>query len=306
MEKNFDSNIMNYAEFINAVKRSAESVAGEGGSVSITHVIKNNGCEYDGLVILRKGYSMSPTIYLNGYYEQYCNGKDFDSIFEGIKELYMNNKDRLSIDTERFKSFEGIKDRIAFRLVNYNANQKLLSLVPHKRILDLAMIFYCIIEKTHDSNATALIYNANMHHWNVSEEEIYTAAINNSPKLLPPRMIEMSQLIQAYDDGNSITINEEQVDNCHLYVLTNDNRINGAACMLYENVLKDFADKINSNLYILPSSIHEVIILPEYAMFSKNELVKMVREVNSEGVSKDEILSYKVYEYDRVTGELSM
>ena len=73
-----------------------------------------------------------------------------------------------------------------------------------------------------------------------------------------------------------------------------------------KNMLKDFADRIGSNLYILPSSIHEVIILPKFAMFNKQELINMVRDVNSEGVAVDEVLSYTVYEYDRETGELSM
>lgn len=69
MEKVLCSNVMGYAEFIEKIKKMSESVAGEDGSVQVTHVIKNNGCEYDGLVILKKGSSISPTIYLNGYYD---------------------------------------------------------------------------------------------------------------------------------------------------------------------------------------------------------------------------------------------
>lgn len=300
---------MGYTEFVEKIKKMAESVAGKGGSVQITHVIKNNGCEYDGLVILRKGSMISPTIYLNGYYEQYCRGKSFESVYEGIKELYLFNKDRLSIDTKSFLSFEGVKDTIVFKLINYNANRKLLSLVPHKKILDLAMVFYCMIEKNDEGNTTALIYNSNMSHWNVKEEDVYRTAMNNTARILPASITEMSRLLETYDDYDKIEnigLDKEDIENCQLYVLTNDCRINGAACMLYENMLKDFADKIESNLYILPSSIHEVIILPKYAMFNKQELVNMVREVNSEGVAIDEVLSYTVYEYDRETGELSM
>lgn len=308
MEKVLCSNVMGYAEFIEKIKKMSESVAGEDGSVQVTHVIKNNGCEYDGLVILKKGSSISPTIYLNGYYEQYCRGKSFESIYAGIKELYLFNKDRIDIDTKSFMTFEGIKDKIVFKLINYNANRKLLSLIPHKKILDLAMVFYCMIEKGAEANTTALIYNSNLGHWNVREDDIYRAAMNNTARVLPASITEMSQLLETYEDYGKVDmgITKEEIESCQLYVLTNDCRINGAACMLYENMLKDFADRIGSNLYILPSSIHEVIILPKFAMFNKQELINMVRDVNSEGVAVDEVLSYTVYEYDRETGELSM
>ena len=148
---------MEYSEFVEKIKRMSESVAGTEGTVQVTHVIKNNGCEYDGLVILRKGCKISPTIYLNGYYEQYCKGKSFESVFSGIKELYLFNKDRISVDTDSFATFNGIRDKVVFKLINYNANRKLLSLVPHKKILDLAMVFCCMLEKNEEGNTSALI-----------------------------------------------------------------------------------------------------------------------------------------------------
>lgn len=104
--------MMNFEDFKKVIMKKAEPVAGEGGTVDITHVIKNNGCEYDGLIILNKGSVISPTIYLNDYYEQYVNGKSIDSIFAGIKELYYLNKDRLSVDTQSLMSFEGIKIKL--------------------------------------------------------------------------------------------------------------------------------------------------------------------------------------------------
>lgn len=308
MEKSLCQDVMEYSEFVEKIKKMSESVAGTEGTVQVTHVIKNNGCEYDGLVILRKGCKISPTIYLNGYYEQYCKGKSFESVFSGIKELYLFNKDRITVDADSFATFNGIRDKVVFKLINYNANRKLLSLVPHKKILDLAMVFCCMLEKNEEGNTSALIYNSNMNYWKVKEEDIYRAALNNTARILPAGITEMSKLFEAYDDHDKmdVCIDSQEIKDCQLYVLTNDCRINGAACMLYENVLKDFADSIESNLYILPSSIHEVIILPKFAMFNKQELVNMVREVNAEGVAMDEILSYTVYEYDRETGELSM
>ena len=115
--------------------------------------------------------------------------------------------------------------------------------------------------------------------------------------------IEMSELIKYVDTAEGrYSLDDPWCSN--LYVLTNKSRINGAAGIMYEGVLKKLADKLESDMYILPSSIHEVIILPKSTMFNKEELMAMVRDVNTEGVSKDEVLSYTVYEYDRNTEEL--
>ena len=91
-----------------------------------------------------------------------------------------------------------------------------------------------------------------------------------------------------------------------MYVLTNESKLNGAACILYENVLYDFAQKLGADLYILPSSVHEVILLPKLSMFEKDELVNMVKEVNTEGVAADEVLSDHVYEYNRTERLITM
>ena len=180
----------------------------------------------------------------------------------------------------------GIKrSKIVYKLINYNANRKLLSLVPHKKILDLAMVYYCILGDIEDGNATALIYNSNIKNWHIKEDELYRTAVSNTPKLLPVKIYEMSELIKYVDtEEGRYSLDDPWCSN--LYVLTNKSRINGAAGIMYEGVLKKLADKLESDIYILPSSIHEVIILPKSTMFNKEELMAMVRDVNTEGVSK--------------------
>ena len=176
----------------------------------------------------------------------------------------------------------------------------MLAQVPHKRILDLAVVFYCLLDNGDGKSATALIYNNNLKNWNVTIDDVYKAALKNTPDLLHCRISSMSSLF----DKCGVNVDGKEVDlkdyvPSDMYVLTNETKINGAACILYDNVLYDFAQKLGKDLYILPSSIHEVILLPKLPIFEKNELVNMVREVNTEGVAADEILSDNVYEYNR-------
>lgn len=298
---------MEYKEFMEYIKMNAGYIAGEGGNITINHVIKNNGCEMDGLVIMEKGKDIAPTIYLDSFYELYTNGENIKSIIRQIEVIYEQNKNNVTFDVNILKHFDTIKDKIVYKVVNYRSNEKLLEQVPHKRILDLAVVFYCLLDNEYGRSATALIYNNNLKNWNVTIDDVYKAALKNTPDLLHSKISSMAALFEKC----GVNVDGEEVDlkdyvPSDMYVLTNESKLNGAACILYENVLYDFAQKLGADLYILPSSVHEVILLPKLSMFEKDELVNMVKEVNTEGVAADEVLSDHVYEYNRTERLITM
>lgn len=298
---------MEYKEFVEYIKMNAGYIAGEGGNITINHVIKNNGCEMDGLVIMEKGKDIAPTIYLDSLYELYTNGENIKSIIRQIELIYEQNKNNVTFDVNILKHFDTIKDKIVYKVFNYRSNEKLLEQVPHKRILDLAVVFYCLLDNEYGRSATALIYNNNLKNWNVNIDDVYKAALKNTPDLLHSKISSMAALFEKC----GVNVDGEEVDlkdyvPSDMYVLTNESKLNGAACILYENVLYDFAQKLGADLYILPSSVHEVILLPKLSMFEKDELVNMVKEVNTEGVAADEVLSDHVYEYNRTERLITM
>lgn len=298
---------MEYKEFVEYIKMNAGYIAGEGGNITINHVIKNNGCEMDGLVIMEKGKDIAPNIYLDSFYELYTNGENIKNIIRQIEVIYEQNKNNVTFDVNILKHFDTIKDKIVYKVVNYRSNEKLLEQVPHKRILDLAVVFYCLLDNEYGRSATALIYNNNLKNWNVTIDDVYKAALKNTPDLLHSKISSMTALFEKC----GVNVDGEEVDlkdyvPSDMYVLTNESKLNGAACILYENVLYDFAQKLGADLYILPSSVHEVILLPKLSMFEKDELVNMVKEVNTEGVAADEVLSDHVYEYNRTERLITM
>ena len=298
---------MEYKEFVEYIKMNAGYIAGEGGNITINHVIKNNGCEMDGLVIMEKGKDIAPTIYLDSFYELYTNGENIKNIIRQIEVIYEQNKNNVTFDVNILKHFDTIKDKIVYKVVNYRSNEKLLEQVPHKRILDPAVVFYCLLDNEYGRSATALIYNNNLKNWNVTIDDVYKAALKNTPDLLHSKISSMAALFEKC----GVNVDGEEVDlkdyvPSDMYVLTNESKLNGAACILYENVLYDFAQKLGADLYILPSSVHEVILLPKLSMFEKDELVNMVKEVNTEGVAADEVLSDHVYEYNRTERLITM
>lgn len=300
---------MEYREFLENVRKEVESRYDSNVSVTLNHVMKNNGTELDGITIMEKDKNIAPTIYINSFYDRYREGVSLKAVVSEIIRIYNQNKNSININADYFENYENVRKTIVYKLVNYQKNKKLLEDVPYKRVLDLAVVFYCLIEQRKGVSATALIHNEHLRIWNVTEDEIYNDALKNTPVLLAGSIVPMSKILSEIA-GTAQADNDEKV--CKytgediLYVLTNSSRVNGAACILYDNLLKKFANDVHSDLYILPSSVHEVIIVPKKNAFDKSELADMVREVNEQGVSQDEILSDNVYEYNRKNGLITM
>ena len=300
---------MEYREFLENVRKEVESRYDSNVSVTLNHVMKNNGTELDVITIMEKDKNIAPTIYINSFYDRYREGVSLKAVVSEIIRIYNQNKNSININADYFENYENVRKTIVYKLVNYQKNKKLLEDVPYKRVLDLAVVFYCLIEQRKGVSATALIHNEHLRIWNVTEDEIYNDALKNTPVLLAGSIVPMSKILSEIA-GTAPVDNDEKV--CEytgediLYVLTNSSRVNGAACILYDNLLKKFANDVHSDLYILPSSVHEVIIVPKKNAFDKSELADMVREVNEQGVSQDEILSDNVYEYNRKNGLITM
>lgn len=300
---------MNYEDFLTAVCEAVKLKFTEGGKVTINHVIKNNDTHLDGLVIMEDNSNVAPTIYLNDYYEQYCEGRQFEEIIDCLIQVYEKNKDVFTFSPDIFSNYEYMKEKIVYKVINYDKNKDLLKDVPHKRILDLAVVFYCLIEQREDVNATAMIHNSHLKSWGITENDLYNDAIKNTPLLLKSTIRPMSKILKEMLDEEGKSSDEDLVfsaQNGDMYVLTNSSKMNGAACMLYDSVLERFANVLGTDLYILPSSVHEVILLPKNDTYNKDILAQMVREVNMEGVPSDEILSDNVYEYNRKDGLISI
>lgn len=324
---------MDYEEFISCVKNGMSDILGEDVKVKVHKVLKNNDIELDALTVLKNDSNMSPTIYLNYYYDEYTGGRDIGDIVNEIYGLYEEHSKKLNFDMDVFSDFEKIKSRIAFKLINTKSNAKLLKDIPHVHFLDLSIVFYCLLDNEYVGTATALIHNIHKDMWNVSTEELLKIAKENTPRLLEYELKNMNELIREilvddlqktiyerddrYDkncfnpgpeevaDGlmKNITGAKEQIA---MYVLTNRQRTNGAICMLYDDVIKNFAEKINSDMYILPSSVHEVILVPAAEGIFEKELTDMVREVNKEELDRIDVLSDHAYYYCRETDEITI
>lgn len=324
---------MTYEEFIDYVQRGIEELLDNGNIVRVHKVLKNNNVELDALTVINKDSNVSPTIYLNQYFDDYMKGLELKYIVQEIYNLYEEHSKKIDFNVDIFKDYNKICNRIAFKLINTKANERLLEDIPSVPFMDLSIVFYCLLDNNKMGSATALIHNVHMDMWNVTVRELFRRAKENTPLLLKYELRNMNEMIKEMlicDLQETIYEKDGRYDmNCGMpepevvadglmrdiiddknavamYMLTNRQRTNGAICMLYDNVLSDFAKELKKDLYIIPSSVHEVILVPIDDGITREELTKMVKEVNENELDEIDILSDHVYHYNHKSKKISM
>lgn len=300
---------MEMREFANVVTGKLQERLCENAVMKINTVLKNNGLVLTGLSINEDSVNISPTIYLNNYLEDYESGvMTLDNIVDDIYDIYKRNKMKRSVDMRFFMNFDKVEDRIIFKLINAKMNEQLLRDVPHIKYLDFAIVFQCLISEEEYGNATILIHNAHLKIWHTTVEELHQKALINTPRLQKCNIVNMRDVLIEMMMTNEMENADcsEIPDSFPMYVLSNKARVQGASCILYPNVLKQFAEKINSDVYVLPSSLHECILMPATGKEDAAELKNIVCQVNREQVEREEVLSDSVYLFRRDCNELEI
>lgn len=271
-----------------------------GLEVRSQEVRKNNNVIVHGINIMERDSNISPVIYMEHYHEAYEQGVEIDEIVEQIYEVYQREKLDATFDVKWFKEWENVKGQVAYKLINYMENVELLESIPHEKFLDLVKVYYVSVDCEKLGKGTILIHNSHLDMWGISAEQLGAVADENTPKLLPAEigsMYEVMKSILGYEM-------EEDFKEYPMYVATNSYKTFGAAVLCYPNAIKDFAEQLESDLFILPSSTHEVIIVLPKDDDSSEALKEMVCEVNSTMLQSEEILSDSVYYYSRETDTL--
>jgi len=293
---------MNYQEFVGSVTGFLRESLPCDTELNLVPLQKNNGVIMDGLSIRKKGQHVAPTIYLELYYKEYLAGRSLHHIYDQILECCEDLSFMERFDVDFFTDYEKIRPTIVYKLIHYEKNRELLERVPHLPFLNLAIVFYCLLNDTPVGNATVLIHNSHMQMWNITCSRLYEDAKNNTQRLLPAELKTMAEVIRELSEG----LEEPENKEVPMYVLTNSRRTLGAACILYEGMLELGRKTVGEAYYLLPSSVHEWILVPESVVTDRGELLSMVRDINVTQVRSTEVLSDQIYFYSPDSGQISL
>lgn len=257
-----------------------------------------------------EAFKASPTLYIENMYADYVKNWDFAETMKQAASDMVSMYRAMSAELSKITlDYAGAK--IIMTLINTEQNKEFLKQVPHREFEDLSIVYRHVLSIGKDGVHSIIINNHYADKIDMTEDQLHDAAVFNTKRLFPPVVKSMSDMIR--DMFRSENVPEEAIDKMvdneaegrGMYVITNDHTFYGAATMLYEEELHKLAEKIGSDMYILPSSIQEVIAIP-VSEGDPYKLAEMVEEVNMCAVDLEERLSNQVYHYDKDLRQLTL
>lgn len=273
--------------------------------------VKKINRSLDGLTLVRNEAvkNVSPTIYINDMYETYLKTEDLQEVLQSAAQTMEKAFDEVSVVGNL--DFDSAKDNIVFQVINTMQNEEMLKDMPHREFQDLSIIYRWIVKMDEQGIQSSVVRNNFANQLGMTEEQLFKCAVENTRRILPPTVKSMNDVMKEMfmADGMPVKIAEMMIDEVSadkmMWVISNDKRINGAGSMLYEDNLHKLAMKLETDLYILPSSIHECIAVST-DMGDPYELAAMVNEINMGEVDISERLSNNVYYYDREARKITL
>lgn len=305
---------MDYGKFISEIQEQLTRYLPEqyqDSEVSVHKVKKNNDTEVMALVLRRPEKAISPQLYLEQAFEQYQNGTPMGKILEELADSYLHSSNVEMPDVSGLVSnFEKVQGLLRLQLINKEYNREMLQNTPHKDLenTDLTAVLRIHLAAREVGEATILVCDAMLSNWKKTMDDLYPAALQNTISASPARIDSMMHiLMEGLSEVSACNETENfQIEPYEQYVLNNSSGIHGAAVLLYPDMLERLAQGAGANLYILPSSIHECILMQDTGELDARELQAMVMSINQGVVAPEERLSDEIYYYDKEEHCLSM
>lgn len=266
--------------------------------ISCTQVPKNNGNQ-DALVIREEGKIVSPTIYMDGLYEDYLRIGSMEAVMQHVSEVYQREI------PFQINSAKDILDKPAFvTIVNKETNEELLSNCPHLDYGDLAVVARLQVLE----DGTVTVTNAILDKMGLSVDELFDKAIRYTKENMEPLVTPISdKLLGVGGTGCKMNSPEElsRLDSSELlFIISNESLLYGGAALIFQDQIDNVATALGGDIYLLPSSVHELICVSAESA-RQEHLLEMVKDINKTEVKPEEVLSNSIYKYETATKKLT-
>ena len=261
------------------------------------HRMEKLGLAYDGMTVVRSGQRAAAAVNLTAFYDMYQEGRTAGDIIHEMADVAAMQAPQMEYSV--FSDYEAAKDRLVIRVTNKETNADVLAGMPHKEVEDLAITYHVLVNQDQNGIASAPVTDDLLRHYGVTAEQLHEDAIANSQRMLPAQLDSMqNMLFGMMTPEASDTLRDEPYPGSTMLVLTNNVQLNGAAALFYPGVMDQAAERLGGDFIVLPSSTHEVIMIPADGMTDFRSLEQMVKDINRSQVAPEERLSDHVYHYD--------
>ena len=302
---------MDIKEFIEIVKEELPDFLPDEVYKDLTiddvEVSKMNDQKLHGLTFRPRGSDAAPTLYVDDLYERHQNGEDLGFLLIDLAERYEAARNA-PVPPDIDINWEKVRDNLSLRLLEKNRNIDFLSNMPYADVGNgLALIVDINMPGDMDGDWRIAVNHGVMEALKVDKETLFFTAMDDALVNDPPVLNDMTQALFSPDKDNLLDRSDplEPADIGGMYVLTTETANLGAAALYYPNVKEKAAELLGSGYYVLPSSTHEVILVPDTAGHNEKDLCDMVKQANRTVVEPKDVLSDSVYHYDRDSRSLS-
>ncbi|WP_026518431.1 DUF5688 family protein [Butyrivibrio sp. MC2021] len=282
------------------VKRALEEKTDSQYSVEL-HTQEKMNETYDALTIKPEDSEIGVSLNTDSLYKAYSDGMDYDRIVSetvGRAESALANRPDFNIDA--FKDYDKMKETLAMEVVSAERNADLLETVPHKNMEDMAVVYRFVVSSDVGETGSVLVTNKMLDQYGITPEQLHADAMKNAPEVRPMEIKGMGEVLaeqmgieNAEMLGFAIPPEQDQ-----MLVASVKGNVHGAGVLAYEDFMDKASDRVGGSFFILPSSIHEILIIPDNGQFDLKSLENMVREVNATTVDPVDKLTDNVYHYD--------
>ena len=295
-----------YVLFGQSLCEQIRTLLGDGFETELTQVRKNNGVMKDVLNVRKENSECVPCFYMDEMFHSYCLGERVEALADHVRNIVLGESPTIKEQVEIYTQREWIEKHLFIRLIHFEKNKEELEQAVYVRFLDLAAVFYVLTEDSEEGVKSFRLPKKIWESLGFGEAEAYFSVIAKNTRRLFPERLEYVEYMVLESVEKRLQIQlplreiihrpDRKLRNNQLYVLTNHRKINGAAVILYPEMLKELSNRFLGGFYIIPSSVHEVLLLKEEEM-GEERLNMMVKEVNENQVEPEEILADHVYYY---------
>ena len=281
------------AAFAEDLKTNLQKLGIE-ADVSEHHIEKLND-SYDALSVTPKGSSIGVNANLDEIFHAMERGRDYSEVLSGVTESLKGSLEHMpKFQVSDLTNYAEMKNRLAMEVVSAERNAKMLQDVPHEQMEDIAVVYRLVLDSSKDASSTVLVTNDLMDKFGITHEQLHDDAMKNAPLIRPAEIKGMEETLNEMQGGPALEPDPDEF----LFVAGVPDQTHGAAVIAYPNFFEEAAEKLGGDYFIIPSSIHEVLLVKDTGEMNARDLAAMIREVNATEVAPEDVLTDHAYHYD--------
>ena len=290
---------MSFETFVEMAKAGIKSYLPEAyrdADISVKEMKKLNE-SYLGMTVAREGQTAVPNINLTRHYQEYLSGGSLEQTFSRMAEQAQMEMPGLS--TGWLQDYEQVKQHLFIRVNDAKENEAFLSMSPHRETDGLAVSYHIAFTGLSGVEATTPVSHKMLEMYGITAEQLHADALENSKRMFPAVYKSMAEIMMGIASEMGVEADMmPPMEGPQLMVLTNDQGVHGAGSLFYPGQMEEIGAQMGSDFFVLPSSVHEVLIFPDDGQTDYRDLQMMVQQINEAEVAPADRLSDHVYHYD--------